>query len=174
MTKKIARKLSVETKESFKNDKIVFCFIIFSSSKFVEFLLVKFNSFFIKCEYKKKKKSNVNVIIMELTVSLDNYVTLKKELIFEFNKEHLKFKFLYILFKKKKLSVSFFENNYMDDFKEENFKFLNKFNMHYLLIRNVFLFKFLFLLWYIIIIVINKLNCVILNKLKNVDYTPSC
>jgi len=56
MIKKKIKKLNVSIEGSFKNNKIVLCFLIFSSNKFVEHLLVKFNSFFIKYEYKKKKK----------------------------------------------------------------------------------------------------------------------
>ena len=166
MTKKTIKKLSVKIEDNFKNDKVVFCFLVFSSSKFVEFLLVKLNSFFIKCEYKKKKKSNVNRKFIELSVSLDNYVTLKKELIFEFDKERLKFKFLYVLLKNKKLSVNFFEENYFNlVIKEDILKIINKFILSNLLIKNVFFFKFLFLFYYIFVKTINNLNCIIFNKL---------
>jgi len=166
MIKRKTRKLSVKTEGNFKNDKIVFCFLVYSTSKFVEFLLVKLNSFFIKYEYKKKNKSNVNKRFIELSVSLDNYISLKKELIFELDKEQLKFKFLYILLKKKKLSVSFFEKNYFNDrIKEDALKDLNKFILFNLLIKNVFFFKFFIIFYYIFIETINNLNYYILKKL---------
>jgi len=166
MIKRKTRKLSVKTEGNFKNDKIVFCFLVYSTSKFVEFLLVKLNSFFIKYEYKKKNKSNINKRFIELSVSLDNYISLKKELIFELDKEQLKFKFLYILLKKKKLSVSFFEKNYFNDrIKEDALKDLNKFILFNLLIKNVFFFKFFIIFYYIFIKTINNLNYYILKKL---------
>ena len=166
MIKRKTRKLSVKTEGNFKNDKIVFCFLVYSTSKFVEFLLVKLNSFFIKYEYKKKNKSNINKRFIELSVSLDNYISLKKELIFEMDKEQLKFKFLYILLKKKKLSVSFFEKNYFNDrIKEDALKDLNKFILFNLLIKNVFFFKFFIIFYYIFIKTINNLNYYILKKL---------
>jgi len=166
MIKRKTRKLSVKTEGNFKNDKIVFCFLVYSTSKFVEFLLVKLNSFFIKYEYKKKNKSNINKRFIELSVSLDNYISLKKELIFELDKEQLKFKFLYILLKKKKLSVSFFEKNYFNDrIKEDALKDLNKFILFNLLIKNVFFFKFFIIFYYIFIETINNLNYYILKKL---------
>jgi len=166
MIKRKTIKLSVKTEGNFKNDKIVFCFLVYSTSKFVEFLLVKLNSFFIKYEYKKKNKSNVNKRFIELSVSLDNYISLKKELIFELDKEQLKFKFLYILLKKKKLSVSFFEKNYFNDrIKEDALKDLNKFILFNLLIKNVFFFKFFIIFYYIFIKTMNNLNYYILKKL---------
>ena len=91
MTKKIIANLNIKEKEvNFKKNKLVFCFLLFSSSKFVEFLLVKLNNFFIKFEFEKFK----NKSIIKLTVSLENYIALKNELLFEFKEEELKFKFL--------------------------------------------------------------------------------
>jgi len=91
---------------------------------------------------------------------------LKKELIFEFDKERLKFKFLYVLLKNKKLSVNFFEENYFNlVIKEDILKIINKFILSNLLIKNVFFFKFLFLFYYIFVKTINNLNCIIFNKL---------
>ena len=91
---------------------------------------------------------------------------MKKELIFEFDKERLKFKFLYVLLKNKKLSVNFFEENYFNlVIKEDILKIINKFILSNLLIKNVFFFKFLFLFYYIFVKTINNLNCIIFNKL---------
>lgn len=170
------KKTNVKIKENFKNNKIVFCFLLFSSNKFVEFLLVKLNSFFIKFEY-KKKKTNINKRFIELSVSLENYVTLKKELIFEIDKEQLKFKFLYVILKEKKLSVSFFEENYLNNFdKKQNFIVINKFISVNLLLKNIFFLKVVFLFYFIFFNLINLIRSSIYihySKLfiKNVNYS---
>ena len=172
MTKKTLKKTNVEIRDSFKNDKIVFCFLLFSSNKFVEFLLVKLNSFFIKYEY-KKKRSNSNRKIIELSVSLENYVMLKKELVFEFNKENLKFKFLFVLLKKKKLSIDFFEKNYLNDLEnKEKLVIIDKYISISLLLKNIFLHKFMFLFYFILLNMQNNIKSCILSRI-NVYNTPS-
>lgn len=173
MIKKKIKKLNVNIGENFKNDKIVLCFLIFSSNKFVESLLVKFNSFFIKYEYKKKKKSKINCKFIYLSVSLSNYIYLKKELIFEFNKEHLKFKFMYVLFNNEKFSIDFFEKGYLSNInKEEGLNFLNKYILINILLKNVFFLKIMFLFYYIFIKMLNNLNFSVLSSifLYNTDF----
>ena len=134
MTKKIIANLNIKEKEvNFKKNKLVFCFLLFSSSKFVEFLLVKLNNFFIKFEFEKFK----NKSIIKLTVSLENYIALKNELLFEFKEEELKFKFLYVLLRKSKLSIDFFENNYIKIIdKKEMIKNSINFSLINLIIKN--------------------------------------
>ena len=177
MIKNKIKKIDVKTKENFKNNKIVFCFLLFSSNKFVEFLLVKLNSFLIKCEYKKKKTS-VNRRFIEFSVGLENYVTLKKELIFEFNKEQLKFKFICVIYNEKKLSIDFFEENYLDNFeKKQSFIVLSKFISTNLILKNIFFLKIIFLFYFIFFSYMNliKYSICLNNYVKDnkyVDNTP--
>ena len=172
MIEKKIKRTNARIKDSFKNDKIVFCFLLFSSNKFVEFLLVKLNSFFIKYEY-KKKKSSINRRFIELTVSLENYVMLKKELTFEFNKENLKFKFLFIKLKKKKININFFEKNYLNDLEhKQKFEVIDRFISINLLLKNIFFLKYVFLFYFIFLNILNIIKLSVLNNL-NVYSTSS-
>ena len=172
MIEKKSKRINARIKDNFKNDKIVFCFLLFSSNKFVEFLLVKLNSFFIKYEY-KKKKSSVNRRFIELTVSLENYVMLKKELAFEFNKENLKFKFLFIKLKKKKINIDFFEKNYLNDLEhKQKFEVIDRFISINLLLKNIFFLKYVFLFYFIFLNILNIIKLSVLNNL-NVYSTSS-
>lgn len=156
MTKKIIANLNIKEKEvNFKKNKLVFCFLLFSSSKFVEFLLVKLNNFFIKFEFEKFK----NKSIIKLTVSLENYIALKNELLFEFKEEELKFKFLYVLLRKSKLSVDFFENNYIKIIdKKEIIKNSINFSLINLIIKNIFFKKILFFIMYLFTRMMNNIK----------------
>ena len=156
MTKKIIANLNIKEKEvNFKKNKLVFCFLLFSSSKFVEFLLVKLNNFFIKFEFEKFK----NKSIIKLTVSLENYIALKNELLFEFKEEELKFKFLYVLLRKSKLSVDFFENNYIKIIdKKEIIKNSINFSLINLIIKNIFFKKILFFIMYLFTRIMNNIK----------------
>jgi len=116
---------------------------------------------------KKKKNSNVNCKFIYLSVSLSNYINLKKGLTFEFNKEHMKFKFMYVLLDNKKFSIDFFEKNYLNSTdKEEDLNYLNKYIIINVLIKNIFFLKITLLFCYIFIKTLNNLNFWMLNKLS--------
>ena len=60
MIKRVIKTIMLKKEgNSFKNDKVIFCFLLFSSNKFIEFLLLKLNTLFIKYEFRRYEKKKI-------------------------------------------------------------------------------------------------------------------